>query len=151
MPYDNYRNQNQQLPFPTLNQIEGYRDMEFSKDGKYDVRFIVQFAKKLSDMFTGRGYKVDRDENKSSQIRKYYEYGRRVETAVKAGQIGYEEASLELNRLRVYVSYARERKKVSNCFQDFIEVNLDRIHGTEDLYFFMKHFEAVIGYSKERK
>ena len=105
MAYDGRRNQRQQWMEPSLELIKGYRDMPFSQNGKYDVRFIVEFAKQISDMLTGReGYKVSRDENKSSQLRKYYEFARRIETAMKANQIGYEEA---------YVNYSETSFRAS--------------------------------------
>lgn len=136
---------------PILRELGDYEKTPYASTGRYDIRFIVEFARKVSDMLTGRGYLVGKDENKTSQIRKYFEFARRVESALKANQMDYDTAVLELNSLRYQVSYARERGKVSDCFVDFIEINLDKIHNTADLYFFIKHFEAVVGYSKERK
>lgn len=139
------------LSYPNLKDYTEYINTAYLNDGKYDGRFIVEFAQVVSRMLTGIGYYIEKDENKSSQIRKYYEFARRVETSLKTNQMNYEEAVLELNRLRYQVVYARERKKVSRCFVSFIEINLNKIHNISDLYFFMKHFEAVIGYSRERK
>lgn len=150
MAYHNGQNQMDPV-LPDLRKLENYEQTPYSQDGEYDPRFIVSYAKKVSDMLTGRGYIIGRDENKSSQIRKYFEFARRIETALKAGQLDYPAALLELNSLRYQVSYASERGRVSRCFVDFIEINLDKVHCASDLYFFVKHFEAVVGYSKERK
>ena len=139
------------LSVPDLKELENKKDAPYASGGQYDPRFIVEFARKISDMLTGRGYFVTKDENKSSQIRKFFDFARRVEISLKSGQLDYPAALLELNSLRYQTSYACERGKISRCFVDFIDVNIDKIHNKEDLYFFIKHFEAVVGYSKERK
>lgn len=126
-----------------------YRKADYH-DKDQRLEFIVGYPKTIAEMLSDRGkYKIKDTENNSTQIRKYYEVVRNIETLIKLDRISIDEALIEVNRLRALAENARSGGKVTNCFVDFLNINLDKIKTKEDLIFFAKHFEAVIGYFKK--
>lgn len=101
--------------------------------------YIVKFPKEIADALS-----LDKNKNKRSQIRKFYEYTLRVQDLLrrKNGEFAIVEA--ELDRLIPHVKYASNRSTptVTSLFVEFIEQNIEQIKNEKDLIAFVKHFEA---------
>lgn len=107
--------------------------------------YIVEYSKHIADNFK------DGDKNKSSQLRKYYDYVIRIKEPLKYGIKTFDEVHPEIKRLDYFTSYAETRGKVSRYFVNFIKKNLQSINTKEDFFAFSTHFEAIIAYlPKER-
>lgn len=90
----------------------------------------------------------DREKNKSSQLRKFYDYCIRIRDMLDRGQ-SFREVESDFCRLAAFAKYAESRSKVSSLFVEFIQKNVNAIRSKEDFYAFLKHFEAVIAYIKK--
>lgn len=90
----------------------------------------------------------DRDKNKSAQLRKFYDYCIRIRDMLDRGQ-PFPAVESDFCRLEAFARYAESRSKVSALFVDFIKRNVDIVRSKEDFYAFLKHFEAVIAYTKK--
>ena len=88
--------------------------------------------------------------NKSSQLRKFYDYAIRIRDILGRG-ISFREAESDFCRLLVFADYARNRSQplVSMLFVDFIRQNVETVKNEQDFYAFLKHFEAVIAHLKK--
>ena len=90
----------------------------------------------------------DRELNKSTQLRKFYDYAIRVRDKLSRG-ISFREAESDFCRLLVFADQARSRNRVSQLFVDFIRQNVETVKNEQDFYAFLKHFEAVIAHLKK--
>lgn len=90
----------------------------------------------------------DREKNKSTQLRKFYDYCIRIRDMLDRGQ-SFGEVESDFCRLAAFAKYAESRSKVSGLFVDFIQKNVETVQSKEDFYAFLKHFEAVIAYIKK--
>lgn len=90
----------------------------------------------------------DREKNKSTQLRKFYDYCIRIRDMLERGQ-SFCELKSEFCRLAPFAKYAESRSKVSGLFVQFIQKNVDAVRSKDDFYAFLKHFEAVIAYIKK--
>ena len=148
MAYDNkkiFNNRNNKFEptFPNDYLKGGYFEDENKKILKCE--YIVEYPKHIVENLK------DRDKNKSSQLRKYYDYVVRIKDTLKYDTKTFDEVYTEINRLDYYVSYAESRGKVTKYFVDFIKQNLKNISTKEDFLAFSTHFEAIIDYlPKER-
>lgn len=104
--------------------------------------FIIGYPEKIARALE------DREKNKSTQLRKFYDYCIRIRDMLDRGQ-SFREVESDFCRLLAFVKYAETRGKVSALFVEFIQKNMDMIHSKEEFYAFVKHFEAVIAYIKK--
>lgn len=136
----------QQRRQPTL--PEGYL-----KDGYFEPtaggkrpalrrEFIIGYPEKIAQALD------DREKNKSTQLRKFYDYCIRIRDMLDCGQ-SFHEVESDFCRLEVFSKYAESRSKVSGLFVNFIQSNVRSVHSKDEFYAFMKHFEAVIAYIKK--
>ena len=61
----------------------------------------------------------------------------------------YSTVEADLEALVPYVSYANKRKLVSTLFQTYIKKNVESVHDEKDMRAFVKHFEALIAFTKK--
>ena len=144
--------QNNQKPEASIdNELPTYRETGYkNEDGEYRIDFIVDYPMRIAEMISDRTkFKIADTENNNTQIRKFFELVRNVETSLQLEKINMGQALIEVNRLRPLVENAKKGGKITQCFVDFININLDKVKTAEDLVFFAKHFEAVIGFSKK--
>lgn len=130
---------------PTLPQgylRDGY--YSFEGNGKPVLRreFIVGYPEEIARKLD------DREKNKSSQLRKFYDYCIRIRSMLERG-MSFSEVEGEFCRLVAFADYAQKRNRVSPLFVDFIRKNVMAVHNEQDLNAFTKHFEAVIAYIKK--
>ena len=132
--YDN-RNAVQELP-------NGYLEKGYYEDDEKKimrVEYIVQYPKEIVDQL-----KKDRNKNKSSQLRRYYEFVIRIKDRLRQSGTTFDEMKSEIGRLIPFAEYAVTRGKVSAYFQKFINKNINSIRDERDFMAFAKHFEAII-------
>lgn len=107
--------------------------------------FIVEYPKELAVLF-GK----DRSLNKSAQIRKYFDFCRKIEGIFKVKK-DFNYVKSELPRLIYHINSAYNKKPplVSAEFKMFIEKNVEMAIQDENNFLkgFMNHFEALIGFS----
>lgn len=147
MAYDKNFNrqhkQQQELTFPQDYLKNGYFSDE--EKNKLKCEFIVEYPKHIVSNLK------ERDKNKSSQLRKYYDFVVRIKDTLKYNNKSFEDVLPEIKKLDYYVSYAETRGKVSKYFVDFIKQNLNNIKTKEDFFAFATHFEAIIAYLPKDK
>lgn len=149
--YKNYENGNQKnkknYVQPTL--PEGYLDGGYYKDpGKEKLKkeYITGYPENIAKSLEHDG---GRDANKRSQIRKFYEYLLRVDRKMHMKDNDYSTVEADLEALIPYVSYANKRKLVSALFQTYIKKNVESVHDEKDMRAFVKHFEALVAFTKK--
>lgn len=139
----NKNNENSAPTFPTDYLKNGY----FEDENKKIIicEYIVEYPKHIVKNL------MHKDKNKSSQLRKYYDYVIRIKESLKYNIKSFEEVIGDIKKLDYYVTYAETRGKVTNYFVEFIKQNLKNINTKEDFFAFATHFEAIIAYlPKER-
>lgn len=142
---NNYnKDNNKQKPtFP-----EGYLKKGYFEDNDKKVLicdYIVEYPKHIVRNLE------DKNKNKSSQLRKYYDYVVRIKDSLKYNRKEFEEVLGDIKRLDYYVSYAKTRGKVTDYFVNFIRKNLENVNTKEEFFAFATHFEAIIAYLPKEK
>lgn len=149
MAFEN-KNFNNKYNKPELTFPKGYLEGGYFKDENKKTlksEYIIEYPKHIVENFK----KYEKDKNKSSQLRKYYDFVVRIKDTLKYNIKTFDEVYPEINKLDYYSSYAESRGKVSNHFVNFIKKNLQNINTKEDFFAFATHFEAIIAYlPKER-
>ena len=140
----NNTNNRSELTFPNEYLYGGY--FEDKNKEILKCEYIVEYPKHIVLNLIR-----NKDKNKSSQLRKYYDYIVRIKDTLKYDNQIFNKVHVEINRLDYYVSYAESRGKVSRYFVDFIKKNLKNIKTKEDFFAFLKHFEAIIAYLPKEK
>ena len=142
----NRYNQNKEsISLPEGYLKEGYFTDVNNKE-KRDSKYIVEYAKSIAAALEaeGKGQK-----NNSSQIRKYYDYGLRVQDKLQSKKNDFTYVEADIAQFVSTVSYAKSRGVVTKLFEEFLVKNVDKIEDEKDYYAFMKHFEAVIAFMKK--
>ena len=127
-------NRNAELP-------DGYLAKGYYKDSDKKIlypEYIITYPKEIV-----RELK-DNNRNKSSQLRRYYEYTVRIKDRLRQTNTTFQELESEIGRLIPFAEYALNRNKVTVYFKKFIEKNVNNIHDEKDFMAFAKHFEAII-------
>lgn len=129
---------------------EGYLNGGYFSAGGADSKrtmkreYILDYPKQIADGLDVGG----RDQNRSAQIRKFYDYCIRIRDALEQGK-SFAEVEGDFCRLSVFAKYAQSRGRVSGLFVQFIEKNVNAVRSKEDLFAFVKHFEAIVAYIKK--
>lgn len=128
-----------------LRDLEGgyYSD---SQKLKLKKEYIVKYPKDIANKLEEQGRN---DANKRSQIRKFYEYLLRVENKMNLPKNDFSSIEADFMGLVPHVTYARQRSVITDIFVQFIEKNAAAVHDEKDLRAFVKHFEAVIAFTKK--
>jgi CRISPR-associated protein Csm2 len=123
--------------------VDGYYEV---KNGKQVLKceYILEFAKQISKNF------IDGNKNKSSQLRKFYDYCMRLQQTLATGN-DFAAIQADFSRLVPFVEYAKTRGRVTPLFVDFIKQNVAAVKNKEDYRAFVKHFEAIVAYLPKDK
>ena len=128
---------------------QGYLDGGYFKNvnGKevLKVEYIIDYSRKISNILSD----CDATKNKSTQLRKYYDFCIRIKSLLKSNKDKYELVESELKKVIYHVQYANKRGTVTKEFVNFIEKNVNNIKNAEDFYAFITHFESIIAYLKK--
>lgn len=143
MAYNNGRGSYQSPSLPEGYLKNGYF-VPSPEDGRPTLRreFIIGYPEQIARALD------DREKNKSSQLRKFYDYCIRIRDMLERGQ-PFSAVESDFCRLEVFAKYAESRSKVSELFVRFIQSNVNAVRNKDDFYAFIKHFEAVIAYIKK--
>ena len=135
--------------YETLTLPEGYLQGGYYSDTdklKLKKKYIVEYPKDIANLLEKDG---GRDTNKRSQIRRFYDYLLRVESKMNLPNNDFSSIEADFMELVPHVAYARTRSVVSEMFIQFINKNAEAVHDEKDLRAFVKHFEAVIAFTKK--
>lgn len=119
---------------------DGYLARGYYEDADKKIlrmEYIIDYPKEIVDQ-------LKMEKNKSSQLRKYYEFVIRIKDRLRQTNVSYDEMKSAIASLIPYTEYARTRGKVSDYFRKFIGKNVNSIHDEKDFMAFAKHFEAII-------
>lgn len=105
--------------------------------------FIIGFPAEIAQALD------EKDKNKSTQIRKFYDYCIRIRDMMTQGKT-FEEVEGEFCRLENFAKYSESRGLVTPVFVKFIQKNVNAVYNEQDFYAFIKHFEAVIAHLKSK-
>lgn len=91
----------------------------------------------------------ERDANKRSQLRKFYDEVLRLNTLVKSNPSDWDNIMPFVNMLIAKAVYAQGRKKVSEDFVRLLKEGIAQIQKKDDLDIFANFFEAFMGYYRQ--
>ena len=132
--------QNEPANLPEGYLSDGYYRRAEGGDPELNPDYIVKYPKVIANGLQ------DRQANKSTQLRKFYDYCIRLRDFMRYQQLPFSAIKAELARLEPFVEYAQKRKRVTSLFTDFIHENVKAVQSDEDFRAFLKHFEALIAY-----
>lgn len=152
-----YPKQNQQegargkstASYPPQGYLEGgYFTQVTTSEGERKVirrEYIIDYAKAIAQKLIDDGKD---GKNKSTQLRKFYDYCVQLDSMMKNGS-SFEEVEGAFCQLLPYAEDAQTRKCVTDTFVKFIQDNVEQVHNKEDFNAFLSHFEAVIAFRKK--
>ena len=87
----------------------------------------------------------------TGQIRRFFNHCREIERRLQTDGESWERVSASFEMLSSHAQYAASSRRVPRLFQEFIDVNVERVASADDpgaafLDGFLKHFEALVGY-----
>jgi len=92
---------------------------------------------------------AERNLNKRTQIRKFYDEVVRLNSHARANPDDWENILPYVNMLIAKGAYAEGRKLVTQEFVDFMKGSIEQVQEPEDLDVFTNFFEAFMGFYKK--
>lgn len=85
---------------------------------------------------------------KKTQLRKYYDYCKRLQSMMQAKNMGFDAVKPLFAKLLGYVTNALNKHTplVPMMFKQFVEKNILAVKGTDDFNAFIAHFEMIVAY-----
>jgi len=125
---------------------KGYFNEVLENENEFCLKkeFIIDFPQNLSKYFT-----KNLNINKSSQIRKYFDQCKLIESKLKISN-DFNCAVSELYQIIPLANSAKEKKHISHEFFQFIEANINEASKSKENFAkgFIPHFQSLIGYFK---
>jgi CRISPR-associated protein Csm2 len=90
----------------------------------------------------------DRNANKSSQLRRYFDEIVRLSTQAKANGADMNMILPQVHMLVAKVAYAKGRKLVTDSFVEMMQSGISQINDKDDLLVFANFLESFIGFYK---
>ena len=90
----------------------------------------------------------DRNANKSTQLRRYYDEIVRLSTQAKVNDADMNMILPQVHMLVAKVAYAKGRKLVTDSFVEMMQSGIGQINDKEDLLVFTNFLESFIGFYK---
>lgn len=90
----------------------------------------------------------DRNANKSSQLRRYFDEVVRLSTQAKASGADMNLILPQVHMLVAKVAYAKGRKLVTDSFVELMKSGISQINDKEDLQVFTNFLESFMGFYK---
>jgi len=137
-PQQNNRNQRRTLGF-TIRFRNG--------EGKIDTDLFDKTAKEAAKTVSD----CRREQNKSTQLRRFYDELVMWEEKARQNQDEFDEYLPFVRMLKAKAAYAEGRKLVDGAFVDLMEQTIDFVKGTDDLRVAKLFFEAFLGFYKLEK
>lgn len=117
----------------------------FLKEDYIRKEFIIDYAKELAMEFS-----KNENVNKSTQIRKYFDYCDRIVGVFKTKR-DFLYVKAELPKVIPHLNNALKKGLITKSFYDFMEINVE-LSLINEINFnkgFIPHFEAIIGFSQK--
>jgi CRISPR-associated protein Csm2 len=111
------------------------------------VDLFSETAKRCAEVISTNG-KMDKDKNKSTQLRRFYD-----EVCMWAEKVGHDATRFDENlpfikMIGAKVAYANGRKLVDDTFLDYMEQGLKQVKDLKTFNTFKTFMEAFMGYYK---
>jgi len=90
----------------------------------------------------------DRNLNKSTQLRRYFDEVVRLSTQAKANGADMNMILPQVHMLVAKVAYAKGRKLITESFVEMMKSGISQIHDKDDLLVFANFLESFIGFYK---
>lgn len=114
----------------------------FNEKGYLKPEYQIDYPQKLANFFAGQG-----DLNKIAQIRKFFDQVRLIQGKFKLKK-DFDSLVPELNELLSLLEYAKNRKHITQEFQNYLSANI--LEGVKTSKNFEKgfipHFQALVAY-----
>lgn len=129
----------------------GYlKDAYLDASGDRDIRYLTSFAESIGKSFGDDG------STGKSKIRSYYDTVNSIKEALFTKAISENTAMIQLAQLKPRVADRVAKGNASKFFSDFINKNIDTVVSDKALFkdrllHFRDHFEAVVGYTADKK
>lgn len=111
---------------------------------KLDPTLFSKTAEELAKKIGGE----DRNANKSSQLRRYFDETVRLSTQAKASGADMDMILPQVHMLVAKVAYAKGRKLVTDSFVEMMQSGISQINDKDDLLVFANFLESFIGFYK---
>jgi len=125
--------------------------IEFYKDRQKKTLDPLLFSSVAED-WASKVYKSgerERDKNKRSQLRKFYDEVLRLNALAKMSPGDWDDIHPYVNMLIAKVVYARGRNKVTREFEDMLKYCISHVQEDKDLDVFANFFEAFMGFYRQ--
>ena len=124
----------------------------FRTDEQGNDCLLVQFVAK-KDM-NELAEQLHRGRLTTGQVRRFFNHCREIERRLKTDGESWDQVRASFEMLSSHAQYAKATDKIPPLFQEFIDVNVDRVTSSQDqskafLDGFLKHFEALVGYGAQ--
>lgn len=120
------------------------------KDRQKEIIDPKLFSKKAEEFAkaVAQEHQTDRNSNKRTQLRKFYDEIVRLNMLGKSNPESWENIIPLVNMVTAKAAYAKGRKLISDGFLEFIKTGIDQIETPKDLDVFTTFFEAFYGFYK---
>jgi len=134
-PHDSNENEKS---FTDLLKKEGY----FDKQGNLHREFVQR--KNLESL----AEQMAQDGLTMSQLRRYFQHCRTIESQIKSGQATWEHLVAKFDKMDSVAENAVNMKKIPKLFYLFLKTNVAAVKTEKDfLEGFLPHFEAFVGFA----
>lgn len=106
------------------------------------------FSKKAEELAREIGHDGGNNENKSTQLRRYFDEVVRLDTQAKAKGADMNLILSQVHMLVAKVAYANGRKLVTPSFVEMMKSGINQINDRDDLRVFANFLEAFMGFYK---
>jgi len=122
--------------------------IEFWKDSKKELIDPTLFSNKAENLALeiSKEIELNRNANKRTQIRKFYDEVVRLDMEAKAREENWNDIAPLVHMLTAKAAYARGRSLISDGFLNFIKHSVEQINSARDLSVFANFFEAFMGF-----
>lgn len=116
----------------------------FDESNCLKEELIIEHPKILASYFS-----KDKDKNKSSQIRKFFDQCKLIESKHKISK-NFDCNKTELLQILPLANNSKEKGHITNDFYKFLEININEAIKSENNFLkgFIPHFQSLIGYFK---
>lgn len=138
---DNYRSSDEpKLP-------EGYLKDGYFNKGPQGKTIRTELMWKTAEEIA-KGLNGGRTQMKKSQLRKYYDYCKRLQSMMQAKNMGFDAVKPLIAKLLGYVTNALNKSTplVPVMFKQFVEKNILAVKDADDFNAFIAHFEMIVAY-----
>jgi len=92
--------------------------------------------------------KTDKNKNKNSQVRRYFDEVVRLNTLAQTGDLPMEQVLPQVHMLIAKLVYAQGRKLVTDSFVAMMKSGINQIKDKKDLQVFANFLESFMGFYK---